>query len=258
MNAGLNKKEQYESSHVVSLGEKRAIKIIKDSRKELIAHCRTHLVRTYPAGMRFTSSNYLPFYFWAVGVQMASLNWQTYDLGTEINSAFFQRNGRSGYVLKPEILRIKRDEEKDKEVLKKIEKYILTIEIISAQQLPRPRLHDPSTTPFTAADEVEKTIAASVPVSPFVEVTVHTPNVQREEVNKYRTSTIVGNGFNPVFNTQFQIPFTVPLDMLDLAFLRMEVLAKIGSDDLSLGKYTVSLPVLMPGEYYSQTKIHLL
>lgn len=126
---GLNKKEQYGASHVISLGERRAQKIIKEARNDLVSHNRTHLIRAYPAGMRFTSSNYLPHHFWAVGVQMVALNWQTYDLGLEINSSFFQRNGRSGYVLKPELLRMKRSEQKDKEALAKVEKYVLMIEV---------------------------------------------------------------------------------------------------------------------------------
>lgn len=251
--AGLNRKEQYEASHIISLGERRANKIIKDARKDLIAHCRTHLVRSYPAGTRFTSSNYLPFYYWAVGIQLVSLNWQTYDLGTEINAAFFQRNGRSGYILKPDILRIKRDEEKDKESLSKNEKYVLEIEMLSAQQLPKPRIYDPSTNLFTEADEGKEENLKNdyLSINPFVEIGLLTPNILKENINnlKYRTSIVIGNGFNPTFeNNKFKIPFNVPPDMLDLAFLRIEVLARIGSDDLSLGKYTVSLPVLMPGK----------
>lgn len=225
----------------------------------MIAHCRSHLVRSYPAGTRFTSSNYLPLYYWAVGIQLVSLNWQTYDLGLEINTAFFQRNGRSGYILKPDILRIKRDEEKDKESLKRIEKYRLDIEILSAQQLPKPRIYDPSTNLFTEADEGKEekdlTIKENLLINPFIEITLLSPNILKEDINniKYKTGIVIGNGFNPTFNNnKFKIDFNVPTDMLDLAFLRIEVLARIGSDDLSLGKYTVSLPVLMPGkEYFS-------
>lgn len=251
----------------------------------MIAHCRTHLVRSYPAGTRFTSSNYLPIYYWAVGIQLVSLNWQTYDLGTEINFAFFQRNGRSGYILKPDILRFKKDESKDKEIIKKIERYKLHVEILSAQQLPKPKLYDPSNNLFTNADEEEKTLKGTssngkdLPLNPFVEVTLYTPTVARDDVQVYRTGTVLGNGFNPVFSSninnnintnieggvsggqnnnggtavggnggKFTIPFTVPPDMLDLAFVRMEVQARIGNDEVSLGKYTVSLPVLMPGK----------
>lgn len=67
---------------------------------------------------------------------MVALNWQTYDLGLEINTAFFQRNGRCGYVLKPEILRMKSKGEKDKEALVKIDRYILMIEVGSRLRSP--------------------------------------------------------------------------------------------------------------------------
>jgi phosphatidylinositol phospholipase C delta len=75
---GFNKKEQYAPQHVLSLGERRAAKTIKDAADELISHNRTHLTRAYPAATRFTSSNYLPHHMWAVGMQMVAINWQTF------------------------------------------------------------------------------------------------------------------------------------------------------------------------------------
>ena len=258
---GLNKKEQYGASHVISLGERRATKLIKEARNDLVAHNRTHLVRCYPAGTRFTSSNYLPQPFWAVGIQMVALNWQTYDLASELNTALFQRNGRSGYVLKPELLRMKRSVEKDKEVLGKEERYTLVVEVLSAQQLPRPREDELGFDDFTGGNSSGAVTSASthsssssisaaknVSLNPFVEVAVYTPTAQPGERTRFKTPVVIANGFNPVFNSKFSIPFTVPPDMLDLAFLRLEVMVKYGGDELSLGKYTVSLPLLMPGE----------
>lgn len=227
--------------------------------------------------------------------------------------SFFNRNGRCGFVLKPDLLRFKKgnekdssistsasssggghstgilggiigsistinQNEKDKEAIKKLESYVLEIEILSAQQLPRPRLHDPSTTLFTESDSTEKQLSSSnivLPINPFVEVMVFTPTIPKDDIstiNKYKTDTVLGNGFNPVFSHstppststssegsisnhnatggggKFKIPFTTTLDGLDLAFLRVEVLAKVAGEEMSLGKYTVSLPVLMPGE----------
>ena len=34
-------------------------------------------MRTYPAGMRIDSSNFNPVIFWAFGIQMVALNYQT-------------------------------------------------------------------------------------------------------------------------------------------------------------------------------------
>lgn len=246
---GLNKKEQYGASHIISLGERRANKTIKEAKTDLVAHCRTHIIRAYPAGTRFTSSNFSPLPFWAVGVQMVALNWQTYDLGAELNSALFQRNGRSGYVLKPELLRIKRSDLKDKEALARVEKYVLMVEVLSAQQLPRPR---------KAVSEDEDGVGLphhhSV-MNPFVELAVHTATVAAEDVVKYTTPVIQGNGFNPVFGSKYQIPINVSADMLDLAFLRLEVMVRVpAGDDISLGRYAISLPALRPG--YRHVPLH--
>jgi phosphatidylinositol phospholipase C delta len=50
------------------------------------------------------------------------------DLGAEINAAMFQRNGRSGYVLKPDVLRTK-GMIKDKELLAQPHKYVLHVTV---------------------------------------------------------------------------------------------------------------------------------
>jgi phosphatidylinositol phospholipase C delta len=75
---GLNKKEVYAPEHMFSLSEKTADKFMHQGPLELIKHNRTHLVRIYPKGMRFDSSNYHPHRFWAVGAQLVALNWQTF------------------------------------------------------------------------------------------------------------------------------------------------------------------------------------
>ena len=126
---GFNKKETYAPFHVLSLGERKAAKTIKEARADLLDHNRTHLVRAYPAGTRFTSSNYLPQHLWAVGLQMVAINWQTFDIGAEINAAFFQANGKSGYILKPDILRMKDPASKDKEILASPKKFLLTVSV---------------------------------------------------------------------------------------------------------------------------------
>ncbi|KAF9050567.1 PLC-like phosphodiesterase [Panaeolus papilionaceus] len=100
---GLNKKEYYAPEHMFSLSEN--VLMGSGGAWDLIKHTRTHLVRIYPKGTRLNSSNYLPNKFWAVGAQLVALNWQTFDLGFTINQAMFLRNGRSGYVLKPAVLR---------------------------------------------------------------------------------------------------------------------------------------------------------
>ena len=72
---------------------------------EWSTHNCSHISRVYPAGRRIDSSNYNPCAFWDAGVQMCALNYQTFDLGYQLNLAMFKANGGCGYVLKPPYLR---------------------------------------------------------------------------------------------------------------------------------------------------------
>lgn len=140
---GINKKELYAPEHLFSLSENTMNKLLRHGMHDLIKHNRTHLVRTYPKGSRVDSSNYEPHRFWAAGCQLVAVNWQTsgrifllriepwliaisvlIDLGCMINRTMFQRNGRSGFVLKPLSLRIQ-----DKELLAKRTKYRLDLRV---------------------------------------------------------------------------------------------------------------------------------
>ena len=62
--------------------------------------------RVYPQGKRVDSSNFDPQPMWNCGMQMVALNYQTGDRAMWLNSGRFTQNGRCGYVLKPEALRI--------------------------------------------------------------------------------------------------------------------------------------------------------
>ena len=42
-----------------------------------LTHTETHLMRMYPAGTRIDSSNFSPVLYWACGIQMSALNFQT-------------------------------------------------------------------------------------------------------------------------------------------------------------------------------------
>ncbi|GAA5900925.1 hypothetical protein JCM6882_005980 [Rhodosporidiobolus microsporus] len=249
---GFNKKEKYAATHVISLGESRIAKMLRDegARQDFVAHNRGHLTRAYPKGSRLTSSNYAPHHMWAAGVQLVALNWQTFDVGMELNAAMFSRAGRSGYILKPEYLRQK-GPEKDKIAALRSEKYRLDLEVISAQQLPRPRGND----------------SDSTRLDPFVEVSLFVPGMVGPQ--KRRTAVVLGNAFNPTFrsfsssasttsaSSSFSLTFSSHSSpgMLDLVFLRFEVLNAKGNVKAameegkgdSVGAYCISLGALMPG-----------
>ena len=87
---GINKKEVYAPEHMFSLSENTANKILKQNMTDLIKHCRTHLVRIYPKGIRIGSTNYEPHRYWSAGAQLVAINWQTFGM-LRLHSIFVLR-----------------------------------------------------------------------------------------------------------------------------------------------------------------------
>ncbi|KAF8752067.1 Phospholipase C, catalytic domain (part) [Rhizoctonia solani] len=233
---GLNKKEHYTVEQMFSLSEKTANKVLKENAMGLIKHCRTNLVRVYPNGTRVSSTNYEPARYWAAGVQLVAMNWQTIDLGNMMNQSMFLRNGRAGYLLKPEALRVK-----DKDLLAKRVDYVLNITIISAQQIPRKR------------DENGREIIKDGLIDPLVEISLHAPDSSSTGPRTYRTTAIPNNGFNPIWEETVSIPFTCTADMWDLIFLRLAVFND-DDDEEPLAVYCSPLASLRKG--YRHLPLH--
>ena len=103
---------------------------------------------------------------------MVALNYQTGDLPYHINFGKFLENGRTGYVLKPDYM----FKEGDKEITAPIR---LTINVVSANQLPKPPGFQNSLNPF---------------------VTIHVNGPYAADNMEMRTHTVKDNGFNPVWN----------------------------------------------------------
>lgn len=73
---------------VCSLKEGDAIDMERESQPAWIAHNRSNLSRVYPKGSRMDSSNMadtLLCRLWGAGVQMAALNFQTFDQSSMLN-----------------------------------------------------------------------------------------------------------------------------------------------------------------------------
>lgn len=253
---GINKKEHYAPEHVFSLSETTTNKIIKQGMLDLIKHNRDHLVRIYPKGLRFKSTNYLPHRYWAAGAQLVALNWQTFDLGYMINHAMFQRNGRAGYLLKPEALR-----NPDKGLFAHRTSHQLNVTIISAQLLPRPK------------DAMGHEIVDRNIVDPYVEVSIYTPDwayttsspspgtptspsngTSISRVITARTGSVKNNGFNPVWQENLRLTFSSVANLFDLVFVRFTVLRDGENEDEPIAVYCVSLGSLAMG--YRHLPLH--
>lgn len=235
--------ESKTTTHCFSLNEKKFLALYKDEIQRLAInkHNRRHLMRVYPHVWRYKSTNFNPIQFWVEGVQMVATNWQTYDLGQQLNHAMFQvsldRNSiwHSGYVLKPPHLR--REVHKMKDIPAIVErvkrqKINVQVDVLSGQML---------------------SLQHSKVIAPYVEIEIYTDNgveslkltncIQDEGCNSSSTTTsttgaggcagtggtgdsskedgwttgdtplfatkyVRDNGFNPVWNASFQCTLT--------------------------------------------------
>ncbi|KAK9479228.1 PLC-like phosphodiesterase [Lipomyces japonicus] len=208
-------------THCFSFGERSFNSLCKDEDKlsQLELHNKRYLMRVYPSGFRFTSSNFDPLTCWKRGVQMAALNWQTFDLGLQMNEAMFSTADKSGYVLKPLEMRTANGYHLR---TTKIQKLRLSVTMISAQQLPRPKEFKPDDS-----------------FDPSIEIEVYGPN---NPPKRMRTKTVRNNGFNPVWNEKFSVELVGPL--LELSFIRILVLS---TDGTVFGTYCARLVNLHQG-----------
>ncbi|CED84915.1 Phosphoinositide-specific phospholipase C [Phaffia rhodozyma] len=202
---GFNKKEVYDPSHMISLSERTANKILKQSFPDVVKHNRTHLMRLYPSVTRLGSSNYDPIRYWAAGAQLVTINWQSIDTAYMLNGALFAKNGRSGYVLKPAPLRTKSKDDQPR-----IEKFVLRI-----KQLPSLGDSDrhPTIDPFVEVtvffpDILPASASTSAPLSPNVVSSSSSAPLQLPKSSfKVRTKTVDDNGFDPAWEENLTLPF---------------------------------------------------
>jgi phosphatidylinositol phospholipase C, delta len=234
-----------------------------DSKAMLEQHNLRHLMRVYPSAKRITSGNFDPLDPWRRGVQMVALNWQTYDIHQQINEAMFAAGSdRVGYVLKPEELRPAKHlpiadilpnglERKDKRGKKEIK---FTVEIKSAQRLPRPRSQNADTgmNPYLefemyCAEDKNRGIARGYGGMD----TSYSNGVSGlgSPVRK-RTRIIEGNGFDPIFNSAIEMKIQTKYP--SLIFIRWTVWnspdgRQYSSNSTLLATYTAKLDSLQQG-----------
>lgn len=200
----------------------------KEKKMALEIHNMRHLMRVYPDGIRLGSTNFDPIAYWRRGVQMAAVNWQTFDLGMQLNRAMFQGGvDQSGYVLKPPELRGIQVGPYNHDVAEcgKKERSVVafSIDVLSAQQLMRPA-----------------NLPSNKSMDPYIEVEVFHANDKRGKKDvsnsnthqldtplKFQTEVIRENGFNPMF-IDGHFNFRVTTQYPELVFVRWSV--KLSND----------------------------
>ncbi|XP_059627977.1 phosphoinositide phospholipase C 2-like isoform X2 [Cornus florida] len=88
----------------LSLSEQELEKAVVTHGKEIVRFTQQNMLRVYPKGIRFDSSNYNPLIGWMHGAQMVAFNMQGYGRSLWLMHGMFKANGGCGYVKKPEFL----------------------------------------------------------------------------------------------------------------------------------------------------------
>ena len=155
------------------------------------------------------------------------MNFQTSDNSTNLNQALFRDNGDCGYVLKPEILRNSKLNFDPLDLSTMKNKLSLKIKILSGQQLPQ-------------NTELIKDIS-----DPYVAVKIYGIKADCQEK---KTRHIENNGFNPIWNEEFDFVVNCP----ELAFVKFTVKDEdVGRDQL-IGHYVIRLESMRKGYRHFQ------
>ncbi|XP_054894865.1 1-phosphatidylinositol 4,5-bisphosphate phosphodiesterase beta-2 [Poeciliopsis prolifica] len=192
-----NAKKKNKSYAISSFVETKGEAMISKSAVEFVEYNKRQMSRIYPKGTRMDSSNYSPQPFWNVGCQMVALNYQTMDFPMQLNMALFEFNGRTGYLLKHDVMR--RSDKKFDPFCDRIDTVVastLTIKIYSGQFLS------------------EKSVKTGVEVEVI--------GLPGDPKKKYRTKwSTTPNAINPVWNEE---PFVFEKILLpEMASLRIVV-----------------------------------
>ncbi|KAJ8279539.1 hypothetical protein COCON_G00066050 [Conger conger] len=209
-----------------SFKENKAMNLAENSATAYIHHNVDKLSRIYPAGSRTDSSNYHPVPMWNAGCQIVALNFQTRSKEMHLNQGLFLPNGRTGYILKPKFLRDKASKFNPTALAEGewLQRKTLNLMIISAQQLPK----------------LNKDKCKSI-VDPLVRLEVY--GVPADVATK-ETHSIENNGFNPMWNEEFEFDVRVP----ELALVRfvVEDYDSTSQNDL-IGHYTLPFTSMLNG-----------
>uniref|UniRef100_A0A671V995 Phosphoinositide phospholipase C n=1 Tax=Sparus aurata TaxID=8175 RepID=A0A671V995_SPAAU len=217
---------------VASFTESKARKHLREAGPEFVHHNSRQLTRVYPSGFRTDSSNFNPQEMWNTGCQIVALNFQTAGEGMDLNDGLFSQNGNCGYVLKPSFM-TEAEKGFDPETPQKHDHYqpvVLTIQVISGQQLPKVNIKEDSI------------------VDPLVRVEIHgVPMDQAKQETRY----IENNGFNPVWYDTLR--FTIHTPELAMVRFVVEDYDKTSKNDF-VGQFTLPLSCMQQGYRH----IHLL
>ncbi|XP_065870834.1 phosphoinositide phospholipase C 2-like [Euphorbia lathyris] len=186
----------------LSLSEQQLEKTAETYAREIVRFTQRNILRVYPKGTRFNSSNYNPLIGWMHGAQMVAFNMQGYGRSLWLMQGMFRANGGCGYVKKPDFLLQSgpHGEVFDPRVKLPVKK-TLKVKVYMGEgwYYDFPRTHFDA---YSPPDFYARIGIAGVPADSLMK----------------KTKTLEDNWI-PVWNEEFEFPLTVP----ELALLRVEV-----------------------------------
>ncbi|KAF3557118.1 hypothetical protein F2Q69_00010828 [Brassica cretica] len=196
----------------LSLSEQELDRTCSSNSQDVVRFTQRNILRIYPKGTRFNSSNYKPLIGWIHGAQMIAFNMQGYGKSLWLMHGMFRANGGCGYVKKPNFLMKKGFHDEVK------------VYMGDGWRLDFSHTHFDS---YSPPDFYTKVYIVGVPAD-----------------NAKRKTRVIEDNWYPIWDEEFSFPLTVP----ELALLRIEVSEYDMSDKDDFGGQTC-LPVseLRPG-----------
>ncbi|CAG7874112.1 unnamed protein product [Brassica rapa] len=205
----------------LSLSEQELDRTCSSNSQDVVRFTQRNILRIYPKGTRFNSSNYKPLSGWIHGAQMIAFNMQGYGKSLWLMHGMFRANGGCGYVKKPNFLMKKGFHD---EVFDPRKKIPVKVYMGDGWRLDFSHTHFDS---YSPPDFYTKVYIVGVPAD-----------------NAKRKTRVIEDNWYPIWDEEFSFPLTVP----ELALLRIEVSEYDMSDKDDFGGQTC-LPVseLRPG-----------
>ncbi|GKV28291.1 hypothetical protein SLEP1_g37368 [Rubroshorea leprosula] len=211
----------------LSLSEQELEKAAASHGTHVVSFTQRNIMRIYPKGTRFDSSNYDPIIGWMHGAQMIAFNMQGYGKSLLLMHGMFRANGGCGYVRKPDLLMQKgpQNEVFDPKKAMPVRK-TLKVKIYMGDGWRLDFSHTHFDT-YSPPDFYTKVYILGVPAD-----------------NAKKKTKIIEDDWSPVWNEEFVFSLTVP----ELALIRIEVREYDMSEKDDFGGQTC-LPVmeLKPG-----------
>jgi hypothetical protein len=215
------------STHTHSFSQRVVDEMIKKDPqhpKKIKKFTTTHICRTFPSWKEIGPNDKLnvdPIFQWALGCQLVSLNYSTFDEHVLKADGRFRVNGSSGYVLKPDFLST------DPAMIERQEKW--TFNVLCGSGLPAPE-----------SLRRKGNSGGMTYMNPFVRISVYEGGSGHRKTTEHQTRAVKKNGFYPVWDDKADCNFTVASPSMSIIVFTVWNMSENGSEEIIGGS---ALPV---------------